>query len=157
MASNDVDFVWITDFQQYQPQLDTPTAWVVSPVGMNGKFEGVMALPVPIGKINTIMTANKHWEAAGMGAATETYLAGPDDLMRSDSRVFIEDPKQYRHEAIEAGTPARCRRHRVAPGGHHAGAAGADRGGFAPPSAARPASSAPPTTRATGSWKPMRR
>lgn len=71
---------------------------------MNGKFEGVMALPVPIGKINTIMTANKHWEAAGMGPATETYLAGPDDLMRSDSRVFIEDPKQYRHEAIEAGT-----------------------------------------------------
>ncbi|WP_407559430.1 adenylate/guanylate cyclase domain-containing protein [Mycobacterium paraintracellulare] len=105
VASNDVDFVWITDFQQYQPQLDTPTAWVVSPVGMNGKFEGVMALPVPIGKINTIMTANKHWEAAGMGPATETYLAGPDDLMRSDSRVFIEDPKQYRHEAIEAGTP----------------------------------------------------
>lgn len=105
LGSNDVDFVWITDFQPYQPQLDVPTAWVVSPVGMNGKFEGVMALPVPIGKINTIMTADKHWDAAGMGPATETYLAGPDDLMRSDSRLFIEDPKAYRREAIDAGTP----------------------------------------------------
>ena len=50
LRSNDVDFVWITDFQPYQPQLDAPTAWVVSPVGMNGKIDGVMALPLPIAK-----------------------------------------------------------------------------------------------------------
>jgi class 3 adenylate cyclase len=105
LASNDVDFVWITDFQPYQPLLDAPTAWAVSPVGMNGKINGVMALPVPIAKINKIMTANKNWQAAGMGAATETYLAGPDNLMRSDSRLFLEDPKEYRRDAIAAGTP----------------------------------------------------
>ena len=105
LRSNDVDFVWITDFQPYQPQLDAPTAWVVSPVGMNGKIEGVMALPLPISKINRIMTANKHWQAAGMGASTETYLAGPDNLMRSDSRLFLEDPQEYRREAVAAGTP----------------------------------------------------
>ncbi|WP_090350050.1 adenylate/guanylate cyclase domain-containing protein [Mycobacterium bohemicum] len=105
LASNDVEFVWITDFQPYQPQGDLPTAWVVSPVGMNGKVDGVMALPVPIAKINRIMTANGHWEAAGMGAATETYLAGPDNLMRSDSREFLQDPKAYRRDAIDAGTP----------------------------------------------------
>ena len=105
LRSNDVDFVWITDFQQYQPELDAPTAWVVSPVGMNGKIDGVMALPLPIAKINRIMTADKQWQSAGMGAATETYLAGPDDLMRSDSRLFLEDPKEYRREAIAAGTP----------------------------------------------------
>ncbi|BBZ51849.1 adenylate/guanylate cyclase domain-containing protein [Mycobacterium heidelbergense] len=105
LRSNDVEFVWITDFQPYQPQLDAPTAWVVSPVGMNGKIDGVMALPLPIVKINRIMTANKQWEAAGMGTSTETYLAGADDLMRSDSRLFVEDPKEYRREAINAGTP----------------------------------------------------
>ncbi|WP_260860311.1 cache domain-containing protein [Mycobacterium tilburgii] len=65
MRSNDVDFVWITDFQQYQPALAAPTAWVVSPIGMNGKVEGVMALPLPISKINNIMTANKQWETRG--------------------------------------------------------------------------------------------
>lgn len=105
LRSNDVEFVWITDFQPYQPQLDAPTAWVVSPVGMNGKIDGVMALPLPISKINRIMTANQHWQAAGMGPSTETYLAGPDSLMRSDSRLFLEDPKEYRREAIAAGTP----------------------------------------------------
>jgi class 3 adenylate cyclase len=105
LRSNDVDFVWITDFQPYQPALDAPVAWVVSPVGMNGKITGVMAFPLPISKINRIMTANKHWEAAGMGSSTETYLAGPDNLMRSDSRLFLEDPQEYRREAIAAGTP----------------------------------------------------
>ncbi|OBI41219.1 cyclase [Mycobacterium sp. E796] len=104
LRSNDVDFVWITDFQPYQPALDAPNAWVVSPVGMNGKMVGVMAFPVPIAKINNIMTANRHWEAAGMGAATETYLAGPDGLMRSDSREFLQDPQQYKRDAIAAGT-----------------------------------------------------
>jgi class 3 adenylate cyclase len=105
LRSNDVDYVWITDFQPYQPQLDVPTAWAVSPVGMNGKMEGLMALPLPIAKINRIMTAGKHWEAAGMGPSTETYLAGPDDLMRSDSREFLEDPQEYRRDAIAGGTP----------------------------------------------------
>jgi class 3 adenylate cyclase len=105
LRSNDLNFVWITDFQFYQPHLDAPTAWVVSPVGQNGKMEGVMALPVPLPKINSIMTANKNWQGAGMGAATETYLAGPDELMRSDSRIFLEDPEEYKREAIAAGTP----------------------------------------------------
>jgi class 3 adenylate cyclase len=105
LASNDVDFVWITDFAPYQPQLDAPTAWVVSPIGMNGKIDGVMALPVPIAKINNIMTANKNWQTGGMGGATETYLAGPDNLMRSDSRIFLEDPQAYKRDSIAAGTP----------------------------------------------------
>ncbi len=105
VRSNDLDFVWITDFQPYQPHLGAPTAWVVSPVGMSGKFDGVMALPVPIAKINKIMTADRQWSTAGMGAATETYLAGPDGLMRSDSRLFLEDRQEYRREAIAAGTP----------------------------------------------------
>ncbi|WP_343600075.1 adenylate/guanylate cyclase domain-containing protein [Mycobacterium sp.] len=105
LGANAVDFVWITDFQPYQPQLDTPTAWVVSPVGTEAKIEGVLALPLPSAKINRIMTADKHWKAAGMGSTTETYLAGPDNLMRSDSRLFLEDPEEYRRESVAAGTP----------------------------------------------------
>ncbi|WP_262490892.1 adenylate/guanylate cyclase domain-containing protein [Mycobacterium simiae] len=105
LRSNNVNFVWITDFQQYQPQLDAPTAWVVSPIGMDGKIEGVMALPLPISKINDIMNAHKHWEAVGMGRSTETYLAGPDNLMRSDSRLFLQDKEKYRREAVAGGTP----------------------------------------------------
>lgn len=105
LGANAVDFTWITDFKPYQPQLDVPTAWLVAPVQADGRTQGVIALPLPIAKINRIMTANQQWQAAGMGQGTETYLAGPDSLMRSDSRLFVEDPDEYRRQSVAAGTP----------------------------------------------------
>jgi class 3 adenylate cyclase len=105
MASDSVDFVWITDFQPFQAALGAPIAWLVSPIGTTGKAAGVLALPLPISKVNRIMTADKGWKAAGMGETAETYLAGPDKLMRSDSRMFLQDPEKYRREAEAAGTP----------------------------------------------------
>lgn len=104
MAAASVNFVWITDFQPYQPQLGQPIAWLVAPIGPPGKPAGVLALPLPIAKVNRIMTADKQWRAAGMGQTAETYLAGPDNLMRSDSRLFLEDPQRYRREALAAGS-----------------------------------------------------
>lgn len=103
MAANSLNFVWITDFQPYQPQLGHPIAWLVAPIGSPGRPIGVLALPLPIATVNRIMTADQQWRAAGMGRTAETYLAGPDSLMRSDSRVFLEDRERYRREALAAG------------------------------------------------------
>ena len=105
MDADSVDFVWITDFQPFQAALGAPVAWLVSPIVSAGKTAGVLALPLPISKVNRIMTADKGWKAAGMGQTAETYLAGPDKLMRSDSRLFLQDPEKYRREAEAAGTP----------------------------------------------------
>jgi class 3 adenylate cyclase len=105
MAADSVDFVWTTDFQPFQAAGGVPIAWLVSPIGVAGKTNGVMALPLPISKVNRIMTADQHWKAAGMGATAETYLAGPDGLMRSDSRLFLQDPEKYQRDTVAAGTP----------------------------------------------------
>jgi class 3 adenylate cyclase len=105
MAADAVDFVWITDFQPFQAAAGMPIAWLVSPINVGGKAAGVMALPLPISKVNRIMTADQHWKTAGMGATAETYLAGPDGLMRSDSRLFLQDPEKYQRDAVAAGTP----------------------------------------------------
>jgi class 3 adenylate cyclase len=105
LASNSDDYVGITDFEIYQPAEGQPTAWMVSPVSANGRTEGVMALQFPITKINRLMTFGKQWAASGMGATGETFLAGPDDLMRSDSRLILENPAQYKHDVVRAGTP----------------------------------------------------
>jgi class 3 adenylate cyclase len=104
MASNAVDYVGVTDFGTYQPA-DEPTAWMLAPVGPQGRVEGVLALQFPISKINNLMTVGEQWEAAGMGKTGETFLVGPDDLMRSDSRVFLEDPEKYKRDVVDAGTP----------------------------------------------------
>ena len=105
LASNSDDYVGMTDFEIYQPAEGQPTAWMVSPVSANGRTDGVMALQFPITKINRLMTFDKQWAASGMGATGETYLAGPDDLMRSDSRLLLENPAQYKHDVVRAGTP----------------------------------------------------
>nr|WP_157897975.1 adenylate/guanylate cyclase domain-containing protein [Mycolicibacterium rutilum] len=104
LAANAVDYVGVTDFSDYQPA-DEPTAWMVAPVGAQGRAEGVLALQFPISKINKLMTVDRHWEAAGMGSTGETFLVGPDDLMRSDSRLFLEDPDRFKREVVDAGTP----------------------------------------------------
>ena len=78
---------------------------MMSPVGPQGRVEGVLALQFPISKINRLMTADRQWEAAGMGETGETFLVGPDDLMRSDSRLFLENPEEFKRDVVEAGTP----------------------------------------------------
>jgi class 3 adenylate cyclase len=104
LASNAADYVGVTDFGDYQPA-DEPTAWMLSPVGPQGRVEGVLALQFPISKISTLMTADRQWQAAGMGKTGETFLVGPDDLMRSDSRLFLENPEEFKRDVINAGTP----------------------------------------------------
>ncbi len=105
MSSNKADRVVITDFEFYQPANMAPTAWMVAPIPASGKPDGVLALQFPITKINKVMTFDKQWTQAGMGETGETVLAGSDFLMRSDSRLFLEDPEQYRQKVIDAGTP----------------------------------------------------
>jgi class 3 adenylate cyclase len=104
IGSNTVDYVGITDFGFYQPA-GQPTAWLVSTVGPEGRVEGVLALQVPVAKINQLMTAGQRWAAAGMGRTGETFVVGADDLMRSDSRLFLEDPQAFKRDVIGAGTP----------------------------------------------------
>jgi class 3 adenylate cyclase len=105
MSSNKADRVVFTDFEFYQPAEMAPTAWMVAPIPPTGKPEGVLALQFPITKINRVLTFDKKWAQAGMGDTGETVLAGPDFLMRSDSRLFLEDPEKYRQKVIAAGTP----------------------------------------------------
>ena len=106
MSSNAVDSVTFTDFEFYQPAENSPTAWMVAPLRRDGRAEGVLALQFPIDKINRLMTFDKQWSDAGLGQTGETILAGPDELMRSDSRLFLENPQEYKRAVVAAGTPA---------------------------------------------------
>ena len=104
LSTNDVDSVEITDFARYLP-VDEPTAWIVTPVGQVGRPVGVLAMQFPLSMLNRVMTFDRNWTEVGMGQTGETFLIGPDDRMRSDSRLFLEDKDAYRKAVIAAGTP----------------------------------------------------
>lgn len=105
LSSNALDYVGFTDFEIYQPAENEPTAWMVTPIVADGRAIGVLALQFPASKVNRLMTFDKQWNASGMGDTGEVFLVGPDNLMRSDSRVFLEDQQAYKRDVIEAGTP----------------------------------------------------
>ncbi len=77
----------ITDFEPYAPSNDDPAMFVVAPSFSDGKYVGGIGFQISLDAINGIMQ-----ERTGLGKTGETYLVGPDKLMRSDS--FL-DPKYH--------------------------------------------------------------
>jgi methyl-accepting chemotaxis protein len=79
------------DFEPYAPSNGEPAAFIARPVIHEGGVELIVALQLPLSAINSIMQ-----EREGMGETGETYLVGPDHLMRSDSYL---DPE---HHSVQA-------------------------------------------------------
>lgn len=103
--SNTLDYVGLTDFARYQPSYNLPTGWGTSPLGDDGNVVGVLAVQFPITQVNETMTAGGDWAAEGLGDTGESYLVGPDFLMRSVSRELLQHPEDYVADAVAAGTP----------------------------------------------------
>jgi methyl-accepting chemotaxis protein len=72
----------IEDFRPYAPSNGDPAAFMAQGVlhPANNELEMVVALQLSLGDINVVMS-----ERTGLGETGETYLIGPDLLMRSDS------------------------------------------------------------------------
>ncbi|MCP3952658.1 MAG: methyl-accepting chemotaxis protein, partial [Desulfobacterales bacterium] len=70
----------MVDFAPYAPSNGDPAAFIAQPVVHSGDVEIVVALQLPLDAINSVMQQRE-----GMGETGETYLVGPDKLMRSDS------------------------------------------------------------------------
>ncbi len=83
-SSNDPSFAMLTDFAPYGPA-QLPAAFAVSPIFDGDKMIGVLAFQLPIDQINTVMQSHE-----GLGDTGQTYLIGPDKVMRSDSRFRQE-------------------------------------------------------------------
>lgn len=84
------------DFQPYAPTDGAPAAFIAGPLNnAMGFVGGYVAIRVPLALINEIMG-----ERTGLGDTGETYLVGPDKLMRSDSAL---DPE---HHSVKASFAA---------------------------------------------------
>ncbi|MBD3332658.1 HAMP domain-containing protein, partial [candidate division GN15 bacterium] len=87
LFSKSLTDVSIVDFDAYAPSNGDAASFVGAPVkNESGDLVGVVALQLPLDRINTIMQ-----ERSGLGESGETYLVGEDKLMRSDSR-FSDEP-----------------------------------------------------------------
>ncbi len=79
-AATDPNAVVIVDFEQYGPSYEAPASFAASPIYDGDKKIGVAVFQMPVDRLLAIMG-----KRAGLGKSGETYLVGPDGLMRSDS------------------------------------------------------------------------
>ncbi|WP_234300935.1 methyl-accepting chemotaxis protein [Sphaerospermopsis aphanizomenoides] len=87
--------VQIVDFQPYQPSYMAPAAFIAAPIYNGEKLVGILAVQLPIDQIDRVLTSNKNWKNDGLGNTGETYMVGADLLMRSNSRLLLEDAAAY--------------------------------------------------------------
>ncbi len=86
-AATDKDAVFLVDYMPYKPSYEAPASFIASPIFDGEEKVGVAIFQMPIDRLITIMS-----ERAGLGETGETYLVGPDGLMRSDSYL---DPENH--------------------------------------------------------------
>jgi len=77
----------LVDYESYTPSYEAPASFIASPIFKDGVKLGVAIFQMPIDRLNEIMNSR-----SGMGETGESYLVGPDLLMRSDSYL---DPKNH--------------------------------------------------------------
>ena len=79
--------VAFSDFQHYAPSAGAPALFMATPVfDDHGRKQGVIALQLPLDKINAMLNST-----AGVGETGEVFLVGTDGLRRNDSHHTTED------------------------------------------------------------------
>ncbi len=97
----------LVDFEMYPPSFNEPAAFIAAPVDEGGERIGVLVFQLPIEDIDHVMTGGQSWLADGLGKTGETYLVGPDYLLRSSSRFFLEDKEAFLADQTSAGASDR--------------------------------------------------
>ncbi len=104
MKLKDEEGFYITDFAPYLPSYDAPAAFIAVPIHFSGERIGVLAFQLPVTRINEIMTSGHQWQEKGQGNTGETFLLGEDSRLRSESRLWHEDPNAFIELATREGT-----------------------------------------------------
>jgi class 3 adenylate cyclase/hemoglobin-like flavoprotein len=99
--------IQVADFKPYRPSYNAPAAFVATPIYSGSNLIGILAVQIPIKKIDQAISRNNSWQGSGLQKTGEAYLVGPDSLMRSTSRFWVEDPKKYQNVVRYTGTDPR--------------------------------------------------
>lgn len=88
--------VQVVDFQAYPPSFGRPVAFLGTAI--TDPSDAPIALLIgelPPDRVDTIVTGEQTWQENGQGTSGETYIVGPDLLMRTTARFLVETPTAY--------------------------------------------------------------
>jgi methyl-accepting chemotaxis protein len=102
-ASDDPDFVYMTDYDSYIPSYALPASFIASPVFRNGENIGTIIYQIKPDRINKLLSGNFKWKEMGFGKTGEAFIIGSDMAMRSDDRELIQHPEEFFNHLGQAG------------------------------------------------------
>ena len=91
----------VSDSVFYVPTAGDPVFFLAAAVRTGSNVIGALVTEVPVELITSLMTAGQDWKLLGLGDTGETYIVGPDRTLRSDSRLWLEDPEEYLRLHVE--------------------------------------------------------
>ncbi|WP_430462945.1 methyl-accepting chemotaxis protein [Thalassolituus sp. LLYu03] len=91
------------DFEPYVPSYNDAAAFIAAPIYTGFSLVGVLIFQMPVDEISHIMTNSGQWKEAGYGATGESYVAGSDLTLRSQSRLLLEAPDTFLNELAATG------------------------------------------------------
>jgi len=86
--------VIVADFEMYEPSLGAPAAFLATVVRDATGPLGVLAVQLSPDDIDRVVTSERGWERDGLGKSGGSGVVGPDYLLRSNARSFLERPNQ---------------------------------------------------------------
>ena len=105
MESNNTSDVFFSDFEPYEASAGEPTQYVASPIWDGDERLGVFALQLSTAALDDVMTGKRGWVRDGLGQTGESAIVGPDHLMRTNSRQFLENQDQLLEKMVADGRP----------------------------------------------------
>jgi class 3 adenylate cyclase len=105
LATDNPDDVFFSDFEPYDAASGEPTQWVASPIFDGEEHLGVLALQLAIDHIQDVVTGRQGWERDGLGKSGRSDIIGPDYLLRTNVRPFIENREMFVARLKASGTP----------------------------------------------------
>ena len=93
----------MVDFEPYVPAGLAPTSFMAAAIRDDGRVTGAVAVEIPNELLVDLTTAGQDWQGTGLGETGEVYIVGEDSIMRTDSRLWLEDPEEYLELIADAG------------------------------------------------------
>ncbi len=97
---------FVADFTRYEPIRGEPAAFIASPVFDGPTRIGVFVMQISTAEIDRVVSGNRGWQKDGLGRTGSLELYGPNHLMRSTSRSFLEHPQAVLEGMRHRGVPA---------------------------------------------------
>jgi len=96
----------LVDFAPYLPFYDGQAAFIGAPIYDEREQQlGILIFQISIDSINDIMTNRRVWQFDESGRTGEVYLVAADGTMRNDSRMLVENKKNYLLAVKNVGLP----------------------------------------------------